>query len=321
MFDLCAIGNALVDIIVKTDDDFLRTHNVAKGAMTLVDAATTEAIYKHGCSAVEMSSGGSTANSIAGAASLGSCCAFLGKVGQDKFGEVFTHDLHTQHVHFTAKPSPELATGHCLILVTPDAQRSMMTHLGAATEFGPEDVDMVTVQSASITYMEGYLFDKPAAQQAFGLAAKLAHAAGRKVALTLSDTFCVTRHREAFLDLVRGNIDILFANEGEVRELYQTQDLPTALAALREQTSLAIVTRGAQGAVITAGDKTIEIAAHPVNEVVDTTGAGDMFAAGFLYGLTQNKPLPECGRIGAIAAAEVISHFGPRPQKKLKGLI
>jgi sugar/nucleoside kinase (ribokinase family) len=321
MYDLCAIGNALVDIIVPANDDFLRDNNIAKGAMTLVDEETACALYERAGPAVELSSGGSAANSLAGASSLGISCAFLGKVGRDSFGDVFTHDLHAQNIHFTTPSSPDLSTGRCLILVTPDAQRSMNTYLGAATEFGPGDIDVSLVQNAEITYLEGYLFDKPLAQQAFGKAARLAHEAGRKVSMTLSDVFCAKRHREAFLSLIRRDVDILFANEGEAKELYQTQDLGNALALARGHAEIVVVTRGAKGAVIAAGEDTYEVAAHPVAEVIDTTGAGDLFAAGFLSGLAQKKKLPECGRIGAIAAAEIISHYGPRPQKKLKDLV
>lgn len=320
-YDLCAIGNALVDIIVSTDDAFLQANQIAKGAMTLVDEEASAALYSRAGTAVELSSGGSAANTIVGAAALGAHCAYLGKVGQDQFGDVFTHDLRAQKVRFATQPSPDLATGRCLILVTPDAQRSMSTYLGAAVEFAPEDVDAALIQKSTITYLEGYLFDKPAARQAFVKAAELAHDAGGKVALTLSDVFCVTRHREAFLELVRGGTDILFSNECELKELYKTQDVRAALAAVREHTDIAIVTRGAQGALIAAGDQTYEIPAHPVASVVDTTGAGDLFAAGFLYGLTQSLGIPDCGRIGAIAAAEVISHYGPRPQRNLRALL
>ncbi|MGB9154278.1 MAG: adenosine kinase [Alphaproteobacteria bacterium] len=320
-YALCAIGNALVDIIVSTDDAFLRARNVAKGSMTLVDDATATALYESAGAAVEMSSGGSAANTLAGFASLGGVSAFMGIVGHDEFGEIFTHDLRAQNVHFATPPSSGQATGRCLIFVTPDAQRSMNTFLGAAVEFGPDDVDAKLVQESSITYLEGYLFDKPLAQDAFRKAAQLAHDAGRKLALTLSDTFCVMRHRAAFLDLVGGQVDILFANENELKELYETQDLDAAIAAVRAHTDIAVVTRGAQGALIAAQQQTYEVPAHPVASVLDTTGAGDLYAAGFLYGLTQGKSLPEAGRIGAIAAAEVIGHYGPRPQKKLSALI
>jgi sugar/nucleoside kinase (ribokinase family) len=321
MFDLCAIGNALVDIIVSTDDAFLHDNRVVKGAMTLVDEKSACALYEQAGPAVELSSGGSAANSLAGAASLGIKCAFLGKVGNDSFGKVFTHDLHAQNIQFATPPSPSMSTGRCLILVTPDAQRSMNTYLGAAVELGPNDVDADVVQQSAITYLEGYLFDKPLAQQAFGKAARLAHEAGRKVSMTLSDTFCARRHREAFLNLISRDVDILLANEGEVKELYETQDLTAALAVARTHADTVVVTRGEKGALIASSEHTFEIKAHPVVEVIDTTGAGDLFAAGFLYGLTCGKSLPECGRIGAIAASEIIGHYGPRPQKILKELI
>ena len=320
-YDLCAIGNALVDILVSTDDAFLIDNKIAKGGMTLVDDTTSAALYAKAGQAVELSSGGSAANTLAGFASLGGTCAFIGKVGRDQFGEVFTHDLRAQKIHFATPPSADMSTGRCLILVTPDAQRSMNTFLGAAAEFAPEDIDATLIQSASITYLEGYLFDKALAQEAFRKAAAIAHQAGRKLSLTLSDAFCVARHREAFLHLVGGEVDILFANENEMKELYQTQNPLTALEAARAHTEIAVMTRGAQGAIIASGAQTYEIPAHPVDSLIDTTGAGDLFAAGFLYGVTQGKPLPEAGRIGAIGAAEVISHYGPRPQKKLRELI
>jgi len=320
-YDLCAIGNALVDILVSTDDAFLKTNAVTKGSMTLVDDGRSKELYQKAGAAVEMASGGSAANTLAGLSSLGGTSAFMGKVGLDEFGKIFTHDLQAQNVHFTTPPSRDLATGRCLILVTPDAQRSMNTFLGAAVEFGPDDVDATLVQQASITYLEGYLFDKPTAQAAFRKAAKLVHDAERRLALTLSDGFCVARHRDAFLDLVSGEVDILFANEDELKSLYQTQDLKAALAAVRGHTEIAVVTRGAKGAVIATKEQLYDIPAHPVSSVIDTTGAGDLYAAGFLYGLTQGKTLSEAGRIGAIAASEVISHYGPRPQKKLRDLI
>lgn len=320
-YTLCAIGNALVDIIVSSDDDFLHANNIAKGSMTLVDEAAAAMLYERAGAAIEMSSGGSAANTLAGFASLGGSPAFMGKVGRDKFGHIFTHDLQAQNVHFATPPSPDMGTGHCLIFVTPDAQRSMNTFLGAAVEFGPDDVDAAIVRQSAVTYLEGYLFDKPLAQEAFRKAAQIAHEAGRKLSLTLSDVFCVSRHRAAFLSLVSGEVDILFANENELKALYETQDFAVALAAVRAHTDIAVVTRGAQGAVVAAGKQTHEIPAYPVASVIDTTGAGDLYAAGFLYGLTHGRTLPEAGHIGAIAAAEVISHYGPRPQKKLSDLI
>jgi sugar/nucleoside kinase (ribokinase family) len=245
----------------------------------------------------------------------------MGKVGHDRYGDVFAHDLHAQKVHFASLPSPELPTGRCLIFVTPDAQRSMNTFLGSATEFGPSNIDPSIIKNSSITYLEGYLFDRDLAQKAFYEAAKITHEAGKKLALTLSDTFCVARHRSAFLELVKGSVDILFANESEIKALYETDDINKAIAAAALHTDIAVITRGAEGAVIVSGTQKVEVSAQKVASVIDTTGAGDLFAAGFLYGLTHGKPLAEAGRLGSLAAAEVISHYGPRPQKRLSELL
>ena len=320
-YALCAIGNALVDIIVSTDDSFLAANQVAKGGMTLVDDARVTALHKNSGGEAQMSSGGSAANTLAGFASLGGACAFMGKVGADEFGAAFTQDLKTQKVYFATPPSEDAATGRCLVFVTPDAQRSMSTFLGAAVEFGPNDIDAALIQQSAITYLEGYLFDRPLAQNAFRKAATIAHDASRKLSLTLSDTFCVARHRAAFLDLVSGAVDILFANEEEINALCETRDLAQAMQIIRERTDIAVITRSAKGAVIVAGAQTYEVPAQPISHVVDTTGAGDLYAAGFLYGLSHGKNLPEAARIGAVAAAEVISHYGPRPQKKLADLL
>ncbi len=320
-YNLCAIGNALVDIIVPTDDAFLRNNGVVKSAMALVDKKTAQTLFEKAGAAVELSSGGSAANTLSGAASLGLSCAFLGKVGKDTFGDVFSHDLRAKNINFSTPPSPGLSTGHCLILVTPDAQRSMNTYLGAAVEFGPDDIAPEIVQQSTITYLEGYLFDKPSAQRAFEKAARLAHEASRRVSMTLSDVFCVSRHRDAFLNLIYNNIDILFANENELKELYKSADLMSSLNDARQHADIVVATRGEKGAIVVSKNRTCEIAACSNVKVIDTTGAGDLFAAGFLYGLASGKDLPECGRIGAIAAAEVISHYGPRPQKKLRDLI
>ncbi|MDD4615690.1 MAG: adenosine kinase [Alphaproteobacteria bacterium] len=321
MYDLCAIGNALVDIIVSADDKFLQKNGIVKGSMRLVDESVANDLYEKTGPAVELSSGGSAANTIAGAASIGISCAYLGRVGKDEFGDVFTHDLAAQNIHFATRPSVESATGRCIILVTPDAQRSMNTFLGAASEFGPEDIDAETVQSSSITYLEGYLFDKLLAQEAFVKAAKLAHQAKRKVALTLSDVFCVERHREEFLGLIRNGVDILFANENEAKALCQTPDLSGVLHLAKASVDIAVITRSEKGAIVVSGDNTFEVPANLIPKVVDTTGAGDLFAAGFLSGLCWGRDLADCGKIGAIAASEVISHYGPRPQKKLKDII
>ncbi len=320
-YDLCAVGNALVDIIVSTDDAFLEANQVTKGGMALVDDKISKTLFARARATAEMSSGGSAANTVAGFASFGGKAAFIGKIGKDQFGEVFAHDLQAQNVHFDATPSPTLPTGHCLIFVTPDAQRSMCACLGAANEFDFGDVDETLIQNAAVTYLEGYLFDKPSAQQAFHKIAKTSHDASRKIALTLSDTFCVARHRAAFLDLVKSDVDILFANENEIMALYETQDLDAAIAAARAHVSIAVITRGAQPACVAIDERVYRIPVEPVASVLDTTGAGDLYAAGFLFGMTQGRTLPEAAHFGAKAAAEVISHYGPRPQKKLSSII
>jgi sugar/nucleoside kinase (ribokinase family) len=268
------------------------------------------------------SSGGSAANTMAGLASLGGEAAFIGKVRDDQLGEVFAHDIRSIGVTFDTAPATDgAATARCLILVTPDAQRTMNTFLGAAAEFSPEDVDANLIHAAQVTYLEGYLWDREAAKEAFLKAAQLAHAKDRKVALTLSDAFCVDRHRASFQDLVDGHIDILFANEDEITSLYETDDFDTALQLVRGKCDVAALTRSEKGCVIVAGDEVHVIDAEPVEKVVDTTGAGDQFAAGFLYGLTNGYGLAKAGRIGSIAAAEVISHLGARPEKSLKQLV
>jgi len=314
--DVVGIGNAIVDIIDNTDDHFLARHGMVKGAMALIDEAQAEAIYASMGPAIELS-GGSAGNTIAGLASLGAKCGYIGKVRDDQLGKVFRHDITAAGVLF---PTPSAldgpATARCLILVTPDAQRTMNTFLGACVNLHPEDIDEALIASAKFTYLEGYLFDPPHAQEAFRKAAATARAAGRKVALSLSDTFCVVRHREAFIDLLR-SVDILFANEGEVCTLFETEDFGAAMEAARRRVPLAALTRGPKGATIVAGDETVTVSAAPVEKVVDTTGAGDLFAAGFLYGLSRDLPLAECGRIAALSAAEVISHYGGRPETPL----
>ena len=321
-YHVAAIGNALVDIIADSTDAFLKTHNVTKGGMTLIDTARAETLYAAIGPAVE-TSGGSAGNTIAGIASLGGRAAYMGKVNADQLGEIFRHDMTSQGVHFASTPAPKggTPTGRCIILVTPDAERSMSTYLGAAVEFGPADVDAEALRNSAVTYLEGYLFDPPEAKKAFRHAASIVREAGRKLSLSLSDTFCVERHRDEFLELIKKDVDILFANEGELLALYKTQDLKQAIEAVRADCGIAAVTRSAKGAVIVSGKETVEVPAAPVAKVVDTTGAGDLFAAGFLYGLTHERPLAEAGRIGTIAAAEVISHYGPRPQKKLKEIL
>jgi fructokinase len=318
--DILGIGNAIVDVLARADDDFLLRHGMTKGSMALIEAEEAERIYAAMGPGVE-SSGGSAANTCAAAAALGARVGYLGKVAEDALGAVFRHDITAAGVHF---PTPPLIggapTARCLILVTPDGQRTMNTYLGACVAFGEEDVDADCVAAAAVTYLEGYLFDPPAAQAAFRKAAAIAHAAGRKVAITLSDPFCVERHREAFRAFVAGEADILFANEAEIRALYRAASFEEAAAAARRDVELAVLTRSEKGSVILAGDATYVISAVPVR-VVDTTGAGDAYAAGFLAALTAGQALPECGRWGAVAAAEAISHFGARPQADLKALV
>ncbi len=318
-FDILGIGNAIVDVVAQADEAFLSRHDMRKGSMTLVDADAAERLYAAMPSGQE-SSGGSAANTCAVGAALGARVAYLGKVANDQLGKVFRHDMTATGVHFPSLPLYGGApTARCLIVVTPDGQRTMHTYLGACVAFGEADVDEGLVADASVTYLEGYLFDPPAAQRAFRRAAAAAHAAGRQVALSLSDAFCVDRHRAAFRELVREDIDILFANEAEITSLYEENTFEAAAECARAEVALAALTRSEAGSVILRGGETVEVAAEPTH-VTDTTGAGDAYAAGFLFGLTAGKALPACGRLASIAAAEVISHFGARPQSDLKRL-
>ena len=319
-FDILGIGNAIVDVVAPTEDAFLSKHDMHKGAMALVDADAAERIYA-ALPPGQESSGGSGANTCAVAALLGAKVAFLGKVADDQLGAVFRHDISRAGVHF---PTPALAggapTARCLIAVTPDGQRTMNTFLGACVAFGEADVDEALVADAAVTYLEGYLFDPPAAQAAFRVAAAAAHRAGRQVALSLSDAFCVDRHRDGFRSFVKQEVDILFANEAEITSLYEVNSFEEAVEAVRGEVALAALTRSEAGSVIVQGGKTVTVAAEPA-KVVDTTGAGDAYAAGFLFGLTGNRSLAACGRLGSIAAAEVIGHFGARPLADLQKLI
>lgn len=318
-FDILGIGNAIVDVVARADDVFLSRHDMRKGSMTLIDSDTAEAIYAAMPPGQE-SSGGSAANTCAVAAALGARVAYLGKVADDELGAVFRHDIRAIGVHFPSAPlSGAAPTARCLILVTPEGQRTMNTFLGACVTFGEADVDAALVADAAVTYLEGYLFDPPEAQLAFRRAAAAAHAAGRQVALSLSDPFCVDRHRAAFLELVKQDVDILFANEAEVTSLYETNTFEAAIEAARSDVALAALTRSEAGSVILRGGETVEITAEPT-QVVDTTGAGDAYAAGFLAGLTAGRSLPVCGKLASIAAAEVISHYGARPEADLKKL-
>jgi sugar/nucleoside kinase (ribokinase family) len=318
-FDILGIGNAIVDVVAQADDTFLSRHDMRKGSMTLIGADAADSLYAAMPPGQE-SSGGSAANTCAVAAALGARVAYLGKVANDQLGAVFRHDMTAIGVHFSSVPLYGGApTARCLILVTPDGQRTMNTYLGACVSFSEADVPDALIADASVTYLEGYLFDPPAAQRAFRRAAAAAHAAGRQVALSLSDPFCVNRHRAAFLQLVK-QVDILFANEVEVTSLYEENTFEVAAERARADVALAALTRSEAGSIILRGGETVEVAAEPTR-VVDTTGAGDAYAAGFLAGLTSGKSLPMCGRIAAIAAAEVISHFGARPQADLKKLV
>ena len=319
--DVVCIGNALVDVLAKAEDSFLEAHGIPKGSMTLIDEARALELYDAMGPATEIS-GGSAGNTATGVASLGGKAAFLGKVRDDQLGAIFTHDIRAAGVAFDvahAKAGP--ATGRSMILVTPDAHRSMNTFLGAAVHFGPDDVIEDQVKAAAVTYMEGYLWDSPPAKAAFHMAARLAHAAGRKISLTLSDPFLVNRYKEELKVFVERHVDIVFANEEEVCSLYDAADFDAALQAVRAHCDIAALTRSEKGAVIVAGEEVHVVDAAPVKAVVDTTGAGDLFAAGFLYGFTNGYSLYDSGRIGAIAAGEVISHVGARPEQKLAGLV
>jgi sugar/nucleoside kinase (ribokinase family) len=319
-YDILGIGNAIVDVVARADDAFLSRHTMHKGAMQLIDAPTADALYAAMPPGKE-SSGGSVANSCAVAAGLGARVAYIGKVADDQLGGVFRHDINAAGVHFpTAALSGGAPTARCLILVTPDGQRTMNTFLGACVTLTVADVDPALVAASAITYLEGYLFDPPEAQAAFRKAADAAHAAGRRVALSLSDAFCVNRHRTAFLDLVANHVDILFANETEITALYERNSFEEATEAARKDVALAALTRSEAGSLIIRGDETVNVAVEAA-KVVDTTGAGDAYAAGFLAGLTSGKSLHLCGRMGSIAAAEIISHYGARPEADLRELM
>jgi sugar/nucleoside kinase (ribokinase family) len=319
--DVLTLGNAIVDVLAHTDEAFLQAKKVHKGAMQLIDEPRAEELYGDMGPAIIVS-GGSAANTAAGIASLGVKAGFIGKVKDDETGRLFAHDLKAIDVHYDvalAQDGP--ATARSFILVTPDGERTMNTYLGACQNLTPDDVNPETVRASGIVYLEGYLWDPPAAKEAFRKAVKIAHEAGNKVALTLSDAFCVDRYRDEFLGLMRdGSLDILFANIHELQSLYGTSDADSALAALREEKVLGAITRSAEGALVVSRGETLAVPAFPVERVVDTTGAGDLFASGFLAGLTQNLDLVDCARLGGLAAAEIISHLGARPQVDLRDL-
>jgi adenosine kinase len=320
-YDVLGIGNAIFDVLVQTDESFLGRHGMTKGGMALIDEARALSIYQDMGPAIEMS-GGSAANTIVGVANLGARAAYVGKVRDDQIGRLYTHDIRAAGVAFETKPAADgPATGCCYILVTPDGERTMNTYLGAAQELMPGDIDAAQVAASAILYLEGYLWDPKSAKEAFVKASTIAHDAGRQVALTLSDSFCVDRYRGEFLDLMRsGTVDLVFANEAELHSLYQTADFDTALTQLRSDAKLAVVTRSEKGCVVAAKDGVTAVPAFPIDKIVDTTGAGDLFAAGFLFGLVRDAGFEAAGRLGALAAAEVIQHIGARPQVSLKEL-
>jgi adenosine kinase len=320
-YDVLGIGNAIFDVLVRTDEGFLARHGMTKGGMALIDEARAQAIYGEMGPAIEMS-GGSAANTIVGIAGLGARTAFIGKVKDDQIGRLYSHDIKAANVAFATAPATGgPATGCSYILVTPDGERTMNTYLGAAQELTPADIDPAEIAASLIVYLEGYLWDPKNAKDAFLKASGIAHGAGRQVALTLSDAFCVDRYRGEFLDLMRrGAVDLIFANEAELHALYQTSDFDTALTQLRNDVKLGVVTRSEKGCVVATRDGVTAVPAFPITKLVDTTGAGDLFAAGFLFGLVRGAGFDNAGRLGALAAAEVIQHIGARPQVSLKEL-
>ncbi len=320
-FDVLGIGNAIVDVLARTDDAFLVKQGMHKGGMALIDEPRAATIYEAMGPAIEVS-GGSAANTIVGVASLGARAAFVGKVRDDELGRVFAHDIRAAGVAFDTPPASDgPSTARCYVLVTPDGERTMNTYLGAAQDLHPNDIDADAIAASGIIYLEGYLWDPPHAKEAFLKAAKIAHGAGRDVALTLSDAFCVDRYRAEFLDLIRkGTVDLIFANERELHSLYQTADFDTALSALRADAKLAVITRSEKGCLVVTREETDAVPAVPIERLVDATGAGDLFAAGFLVGLSRGEEYRDCARLGALAAAEVISHLGARPESSLKAL-
>lgn len=316
--DVLGIGNAIVDVLAHADDAFLQAHDLAKGSMTLIDEARAESIYADMAAAVECS-GGSAANSMVGIASLGGSAAYIGKVHDDQLGGIFAHDIRASGVRYeTAAADSGPPSGRCLVLVTPDAQRTMGTFLGASSTLDEEDIDADLVAASKVVYLEGYLWDPPEAKRAFLRAARLARQSRRKVALSLSDPFCVDRHRESFVELVRDHVDLLFANEQEILSLYRADSFEEAVRQLGTHCDAAALTRGAAGSVILSGSERVEVAAAPIDKLVDTTGAGDLYAAGFLHGWTRGQSPAECGRLGSLAAAEIISHVGARPEISLR---
>ncbi|MDB5453522.1 MAG: adenosine kinase [Caulobacteraceae bacterium] len=320
LYDVAAIGNAIVDVIAPADDAFLQGQSLLKGGMELIDEARAAQIYSDMAAGIE-TSGGSAANTISGVASFGGRGAFCGKVARDQLGEVFVHDIEAQGIRFGSEPlEGGPATGRCLIAVTPDGQRTMATYLGSAALFSPGDVDADLIAAAEIVYLEGYLFDPLPARQAFAKAAAIARTNERLIALTLSDAFVVDRHRHALLGFIESEVDVLFANEAEIMSLFEADSFEVAAEAARALIKISAITRSEKGSVVISGPSTHAVAAVPIEKVVDTTGAGDQYAAGFCFGLATGRSLEVCGRLGSLAAAEVIAHYGPRPQVSLREL-
>jgi sugar/nucleoside kinase (ribokinase family) len=320
LLDVVGIGNAIVDVVSRAEESFLTRHDLAKGAMTLIDAERAEQFYGLMGPGIEVS-GGSAGNTMAGIASLGGSGGYIGKVRDDQLGQVFAHDLRSLGVEFSTPLATDGApTARCLILVTPDGQRTMNTYLGACTGLGPDDISPEQIARARLTYMEGYLWDPPGAKEAFRKAAKIAHDAGRQISISLSDAFCVDRWRDEFRHLVEAEVDVLFANEDEVISLFQVDDFDDALQALRGRSLITALTRSEQGSVVVRGEEIHVIDAAPIERLVDSTGAGDLYASGFLYGLTRDYDLHTCGRLGSAAAAEVIQHVGARPETPLAAI-
>jgi len=319
-YDIVGIGNAIVDIIARCDDAFLTEHQAPKGHMRLVDADTISNLYNAIGPAVEIS-GGSAANTIAGIASLGGTAAYIGKIAEDEFGRIFAHDIKASGVDYRTQPATEGApTARSIVLVTPDGERTMNTFLGISPELGPQDLDHDMIADGKILYLEGYLFDADAAKDSFRKAAQIAKGAGRLVSLTLSDGFCVDRHRSAFLEFIRSDVDILFANESEIISLYETNNFDIAAERISQDVKLAALTRSEKGSVIISQDETIAVPAYPIEHLIDTTGAGDLYAAGFLFGYARDLDLGICGRLGSMAAGEIISHIGARPETTLMNM-
>lgn len=321
-FDVVAIGNAIVDVLANMDDDFLKKHDMPKGVMTLIDAQKAEQLYGHLPDTSVECSGGSAANTAVGIAAMGGKPAFIGKVAADKLGDVFRKDITELGVHFTTPClKNEKPTARCMVIVSPDAQRTMNTYLGACAKLSRKDIDEELIRQTKIVYMEGYLWDRDEAKDALSFAVELARKHNRKVSLSLSDPYCVNRHRDSFLELIKSGVDIVFCNEDEIQSLFNTHDPEEAFEKCRTLCEIVVVTRGAKGAVAIKGNERYEIPAEPINRVVDTTGAGDLFAAGFLTGYAADRPISECLQMGALAAAEIISHYGARPETPLCDLI